>query len=110
MLCCIDFYLKLNLISDPPLVSMLPNFNPYIVELGDTKTLSCSVTEANPSVISSYTWSDKGTGSTANIQTSDGGTYTCVANNGITGAVPVSKDVQVQCRFLTPSEYKYDLF
>ena len=109
MLCCIDFYFKINLISDPPVVSMLPNFNPYIVEVGDSKTLSCSVTYANPSV-SSYTWSDKGIGSTAsislsNIQTSHGGTYTCVANNGITGAVPVSKTVQVQCEFCN-----YDLY
>ena len=82
---------------------MLPGFNTYIVEVGDTKTLSCSVTDANPSV-SSYTWSGKGTGSDANItlsniNTSDGGTYTCVADNGITGAVPVSKDVQVQCEY-----------
>ena len=103
------------IVSDPPEVSMLPNFNPYIVEVGDTKTLSCSVTDANPSV-SSYTWSDKGTGSTAsislsNIQTSHGGTYTCVANNGITGAAaPVSKTVQVQCEYLSPPEYKYDLY
>ena len=91
------------IISDPPEVSMLPNVNPYVVEEGDTKTLSCSVTDANPSVIS-YTWSGKGTGTTANIslpniQTSDGGSYTCVANNGITGAAPVSKDVQVQCEY-----------
>ena len=93
------------MITDPPVVVILPNFNPYIVEVGDNKTLSCSVTEANPSAIVSIVWSGKGTGSTAtitlpNIQKADEGTYTCIANNGITGAVSVSKTVLIACEYL----------
>ena len=91
--------------ADPPEVEILPDYDPYNVLNGSTFSLTCNVTDANPSV-TSFMWVDRmETTETITIHNADpthAGIYECYAVNGVNGVMGdnrAHKTVHIHCKY-----------
>lgn len=92
---------------DKPDVSSLTS-SPYRVIEGQTATLKCNMTAANPNINITWRWfnTDNPThflhdGSTyiiPGIQRNRSGLYNCTASNSIGTSVPATISVDIQCK------------
>ena len=83
-------------------VEILPDYDPYIVLSGSTFSLTCNVTDANPSV-TSFVWVDRmettETITIPNADPTDDGPYVCDAINGVMGDNRAHKHVEIHCKY-----------
>lgn len=99
----------ITLITDKPeVISSTPS--PYRIVEGDTATLVCRVTAANP--ISNITWKwyktdnpsnvlhNESTLSIPNIQRSRSGLYRCTASNVVGTSVAATTIVDIDCEYV----------
>lgn len=105
---CIVFIMNIVLLVEPEVTSYTPN--PYIVIEGQSATLKCDMTAANPNTSIIWRWyrTDRpnvvlfyGPNYTLpNIQRNMSGTYNCTASNSIGTSEANIINVEVQCEFL----------
>ena len=82
--------------------------SPYKVREGQTATLNCEVTDANPNTGITWRWINTDSPNTVldtganytipNIQRGRSGKYSCTASNTAGSSVAVTIDIDVQCK------------
>jgi hypothetical protein len=97
------------ILSDKPEVT-ISTASPYQVEEKRTATMVCSVSDANPNTDITWRWVKTDSPSNVlhsettytiyNIQRAASGTYSCTASNSIGTSIPVTVEVDVQCKYL----------
>lgn len=91
--------------------------NPYRVREGETATLMCTVTDANPNNNITWRWfqtdrldtnlNNGHTYTIPNIQRERSGSYSCTASNNAGTSDPASIIVDVQCMYFIHNLLKY---
>lgn len=102
-------YTTLFFLIDKPEITSTKDSLYRVIE-GQNITLDCVLTAANPNTSIEWTWYNSNNTKNVikrrpiytifNIQRNNTGTYSCSASNIIGTSVPVSIDVDVQCKFI----------
>lgn len=97
----------LYIFPDVPTISMLPDFNPYIIYEGQRNiVISCKVVAANPSknlvyvMMNSMGNSYNSTLSMSIVKTNHRGNYSCIVNNAAGNSSVFKKNVIVHCKYM----------
>ena len=83
--------------------------SPYRVREGQTASLSCAVTDANPNTGITWRWTKTNSPNTvlhsgpnysiSNIQRGRSGSYSCIATNTVGTSDPATTEIDVRCKY-----------
>lgn len=89
---------------DPPSVTFIPTYNPYILYEGQQNIAVSCVIDANPSTNLTYNWNHPG-GSVrgefltiTTVMTGHSGLYSCNATNSVGTSKVTTKQIEIQCK------------